>query len=170
MTTVIARPTESVVFEWTVEAVQPTDGPDLEDLFERCSVETIALRFFGRQNAFPRSYLRDVLAGVPEHHDAVVARDRAGGGIVGLASLGAGSAAGPDVPELGVLVADAWQRHGIGSAMVELLVRRARARDVERLLASVLPDRSGVLAALGSLSVERTWRTRDAVSTVYRLG
>jgi RimJ/RimL family protein N-acetyltransferase len=153
----------------SVEAVRATDEPELDELFRRCSPETIALRFFGPRTAFPASYLRDVLAGAPQHHDGVIARDRAGGAIVGLASLGAGSAAGPDVPELGVLVADAWQRHGIGTAMVDLLVQRARARDVERLLASVLPGRSGVLTALGGLTCERTWRTRDAVSAVYRL-
>jgi GNAT superfamily N-acetyltransferase len=153
----------------SIEAVRATDASGLIELFARCSPETVALRFFGPRTAFPASYLRDVLAGVPEHHDAVLARDPASGAIVGLASLGAGSAAGPDVPELGVLVADAWQRHGIGTAMVDLLVDRARARGVDRLLASVLPGRSGVLTALGGLPCERSWRSRDAVTAVYRL-
>jgi GNAT superfamily N-acetyltransferase len=152
-----------------VEVARAADGPALHGLFARCSPETIALRFFGPRAAFPAGYLRDVLAEEPERHDAVLARDGATGAIVGLASLGAGSAAGPDVPELGVLVADAWQRHGIGTAMVDLLVERARTRGVERLLASVLPGRSGVFTALGGLTCERTWRTRDAVSAVYRL-
>jgi len=152
-----------------VEPVRAGDASEIGELFARCSSDTIALRFFGRLDAFPRGYLRDVLAGVPERHDAVVARDRAGGAIIGLASLGAGSAAGPDVPEIGVLVADAWQRHGVGTAMAELLVRRARERGVERLLASVLPGRSGILTALGGLAQERSWLTPDAVNAVYRL-
>jgi GNAT superfamily N-acetyltransferase len=165
MTTVIAPSVSS----WVIEPARAADGPALHELFDRCSQETITLRFFGGIRAFPRSYLRAVLAGDPDEHDAVVARDRAGGGIVGLASLGAGSAAGPGVPELGVLVADAWQRHGIGTAMTALLVERARARGVERVLASVRPGRSGVLAALGRLPLERLWRTPDALCAVYVL-
>jgi GNAT superfamily N-acetyltransferase len=167
MTTVIELP--AVSSGGTIEPVRASDASGLRELSARCSPQTLALRFFGPRDAFPLSYVRDVLAVDPEHHDAVVARDRASGAIVGLASLGAGSAAGPDVPELGVLVADAWQRHGIGTALVELLVARARARGVEQMLASVLPGRSGVLSALGGLEQERTWRTRDAVTAVYRL-
>ena len=168
MTAVIERPAQ-ILSDWYAEPARPTDGPALEELFGRCSAASIASRFFGQVTALPRSYLRDVLAGRPERHDAAVARDRASGAIIGLASLGAGSAAGPDVPEIGVLVADAWQRRGIGTGMVDLLISRARERGVERVLASVLPGRSGVLAALGDLQQERTWRTRDAMSAVYRL-
>jgi GNAT superfamily N-acetyltransferase len=167
MTAVIARRT--AIGAWSVEPVRPSDELGLTELFARCSAESVRLRFFGPRTALPAGYLRDVLAGEPERHDAVVARDRATGAIVGLASLGAGSAAGADVPELGVLVADAWQRRGIGTALANLLVARARSRGVRRMLASVLPGRSGVLEALGTLEHERTWRTRDAVSAVYRL-
>lgn len=166
MTTVITGPE---LASWVVEPVRPTDGPALAELYGRCSPETITLRFFGWVTELPRSYLRDVLAGDAVHHDAVVARDRDGGGIVALASLGAGSAAGPDVPELGVLVADAWQRHGLGTELLGLLVDRARARGVERLLASVLPSRVALLTALGDLPRERIWQTADAVNAVYRL-
>lgn len=168
MTAVIVRPARAES-AWSIGPVRPPDEHGLQELFARCSLETVRLRFFGPRTAFPAGYLRDVLAGDPERHDAVVARDSATGAIVGLASLGAGSAAGADVPELGVLVADAWQRHGIGTALADLLVVRARERGVQRLLASVLPGRSGVLDALGALEHERTWRTRDAVSAVYRL-
>ena len=168
MTTVIAACTEAE-YTWLVEPVRPSDEPELQELFARCSPESVRLRFFGPRTAFPASYLRDVLSGVPDRHDAVIARDRATGAIVGLASLGAGSAAGADVPELGVLVADGWQRHGIGTALADLLVARARSRGVRRMLASVLPGRSGVLDALDTLDREHTWRTRDAVNAVYRL-
>ena len=168
--TAVITPAQEARSDWSIEPVRQEDGPALQELFARCSPQTVALRFFGPRKELPPSYVRDVLAGDPAHHDAVVARDRASDAIVGLASLGAGSAAGPDVPELGVLVADAWQRNGIGTALVDLLVRRARGRGVERLLASVLPGRSGVLAGLGALERERTWRARDALSAVYRLG
>ncbi len=168
--TAVIRSDPETRFPWTIGPVRPEDAPGLHDLFGRCSPETIALRFFGPRSAFPPSYVRDVLAGRPEEHDAVVARNGSTSAIVGLASLGAGSAAGPDVPELGVLVADAWQRHGIGTRLVDLLAQRAHARGVERLLVSVLPGRSGVLTALGGFQLDRTWRTRDAVTAVYRLG
>lgn len=89
-----------------------------------------------------------MLAGRPEAHDAVVARHRTEGQVAGLASLAAGSEAGPGIPELGVLVADTWQRQGLGAPMVDLLLVRARERGVERMSACVLPGRSELLTAL----------------------
>jgi GNAT superfamily N-acetyltransferase len=105
----------------------------------------------------------------PHEHDAVLARD--GGSIIGLGSLAAGSEAGPDVPEFGLLVTDAWQGQGIGAAMVETLLVRARERGVVRVMASVLPGRTRLLSALTrTLELESTSTTEDGVAGVYHIG
>jgi GNAT superfamily N-acetyltransferase len=88
------------------------------------------------------------------------------GQVVGLASLGTGGG----LPELGVLVEDAWQRRGLGAALVDALVRRARERGVVRLVASVLPGREGVLTGLDRrLPRHRVQHTSDATMHVYEL-
>jgi len=151
----------------TIEVVRPTDRSALDDLFARCSPETVRRRFFGQPRMLPRGYVDEVLAGRPELQDAVVVRLGAGGGLAGLASLGVAPAA---LPELGVLVADAWHGHGLGAAMVEALVARARRRGVERVSAFVLPGRSALLEALARrLPLENVTRTSDGLVGVFRL-
>lgn len=73
---------------WRVDAVRPQDGPALRAMFDRCSPETVRLRFFGRLRELPREYLAAALAGRPDVHDAVVAYRHGPGGRTHLAGLG----------------------------------------------------------------------------------
>ncbi|QMU80444.1 GNAT family N-acetyltransferase [Streptacidiphilus sp. PB12-B1b] len=72
--------------------------------------------------------------------------------------------------ELAVLVADGWQRQGLGTALVEELLVRARRRGVERVSACVLPGRPQLLAALSRrLELVHSSRSQDGLTGVYRL-
>lgn len=164
------RAQEPPARRWQTAVATPADAAALADLFAACSPETVRLRFFGRVRALPAEYLADVLAGRPDVHDAVVAYayGASKARLVGLASL----ATPPDgrTAELGVLVADAWQRQGAGRAMIDLLLTRARARGVRRVGAAVLPGRSALLAVLGRrLPAEHLALSADGPSGVYRL-
>jgi GNAT superfamily N-acetyltransferase len=67
-------------------------------------------------------------------------------------------------------VADAWPGHGLGAAMVEALVGRARRRGVVRVSAFVRPGRSALLTALARrLPLEGVTRTSDGLVGVFRL-
>jgi GNAT superfamily N-acetyltransferase len=195
--TAAAACTPTAVYEnpvasgWQVAPARPADRPALQALFAACSEESVRLRFFGQLRAFPADYLDAALAGVPHVHDAVVAYrggDRTR--LAGMASLVAGPATAPasalttatrpeaPVPpeagpaEVAVLVSDAWQRQGAGTAMISALLARARERGVVRVRASVLPGRTGLLAALSRrLPPEpgRSSYTRDGLSAVYKL-
>jgi GNAT superfamily N-acetyltransferase len=174
MTAVIVRPRSLDVpvasGDRAVEPIRETDRAALLELFASCSAETIQYRFFGPVRQFPRRYLADVLACTPEIHDAVVARHCDGARLIGMASLGALSEYGPGVAELGVLVTDAWQRQGLGMAMVELLLQRARARGVGHVAASVLPGRDGVFRVLDNrLPSHTARRSRESTSKIYDL-
>ena len=48
--------------------------------------------------------------------------------------------------ELGVSVADAWQRCGIASLLLEQLMRYAREQRIRRLIGLVLPDNQAMIA------------------------
>ena len=52
----------------------------------------------------------------------------------------------PGTAELGVTVADAWQRSGVASLLIQQLIRYARTQRVSRLIGSVLPDNLAMIA------------------------
>ncbi len=77
-------------------------------------------------------------AGQAGRTDVLVATH--GGIIIGHAMAADRAAAGGgSLTEIGVVVADAWQGRGVGSALVRTLVSRARARGVTSLSMDVLP-------------------------------
>jgi acetyltransferase len=63
--------------------------------------------------------------------------------FIGVARYAGGDIAGE--AELGITVADAWQRRGIASGLLERLIERARTRGIERLIGLVLPDNHRML-------------------------
>lgn len=177
MTVVIILVVMTVVIEpWAAEALdgidvlRGTDRDAVAGLFAACSAQTVRLRFFGGPREFPRAHLDSLLAGPPAAHDAVVAYRGGREHLVGLASFAAGPDAEPGTGELAVLVVDAWQRQGVGTTMIGLLLTRARARGVERVTVNVLSGRRGLLAALGRrLEPVRTSFTADGLTGVYKL-
>lgn len=64
--------------------------------------------------------------------------------FVAVARYGATDEAG--TAELGVSVADAWQRCGIASLLIGQLIRYAREQGVRRLTGQVLPDNQAMIA------------------------
>lgn len=75
-----------------------------------------------------------------DHHDheALIALDEAGA-MVGVARY-VRKADDPAAGELAVTVADAWQGHGVGTALVALLADLARSAGIERFTGDVLWD------------------------------
>ena len=73
------------------------------------------------------------------------------------------AAAGESLTEIGVVVADAWQGQGVGSALVRALISRAQARGVTSLSMDVLPGNRQVLAMIaGHWAAARTSAARTA--------
>ena len=124
-----------------IRPVGPADRPALTDFFLSLSVETRYLRFFGPVTPTPA--LLDLLCGAPAGVHAVVAV--ADGVIVGhaLAADRLVAEGGQDpgqgrTTDIGVVVADAWQGRGVGSALMRAVVSQAQARGVASLAMDVL--------------------------------
>jgi GNAT superfamily N-acetyltransferase len=129
-----------------IRPLTPADMPAVSEMTERCSRDTIYHRFHGFIDL--PTYLGTLLA---SEQKSVLAWWE--GCCVGLASLGPG----PRGQELAVLVQDAWQRQGVGVAMLEALVDLAKGRGLGLLHADVLFEDVfilGVLARYGRLQVE----------------
>jgi GNAT superfamily N-acetyltransferase len=78
----------------------------------------------------------------------------------------------PTSAEAAVVVIDGWQGRGLGSALLERLVERARERGIERFLATLFTDNKAMLALfrrIGHVEVlsheGQTMRIEIALST-----
>lgn len=139
---------------------RPQAGPGRPEIRQACAADQAALRDFLTGLSLQARYLRfftgasptrpamlRILAGGREHIDVVVAVD--GGAIIGHAmACDAAGPGGAQVTEIGVVVADARQGCGVGSALVRTLLARALARGVTAVTMEVLAENRHVLAMI----------------------
>src|ERR1043165_7601531 len=128
-----------------IRPVDPAEQAALSDFFAALSVESRYRRFFAPVR--PTHGLLDLLSGRPANVDAI-----ADGVIVGHAMAAAlPERICPDasrITDVGVVVADAWQRRGVGALLMRALIARAQARGVTALAMDVLPGNRRVLAMI----------------------
>ncbi|MDQ5840333.1 MAG: GNAT family N-acetyltransferase, partial [Chloroflexota bacterium] len=127
--------------DWvSVRQLRPGDAPALATAVERLSALSRYRRF---HSALPRltermiSYLTDI-----DHHDheaLVAVPPGAGGIIVGVARF-IRDPAHPDTAEVAVVVADSWQRRGLGTLLLRRLARRASEVGISSVTGDILAE------------------------------
>jgi GNAT superfamily N-acetyltransferase len=110
-------------------------------LHRRCSEHTLARRYFGPPGQAD-AYLPHLLR--PRHGHTLVARSR-DGSLVGMGHLLWDT---PEEAEVSLLVADDWQRRGVGTALLRRLVALATDCGHVRLYAVAPPDAAGAATAV----------------------
>jgi GNAT superfamily N-acetyltransferase len=141
--------------------LQPAHAEPLLAMLRRCSRATLYHRFHGVTDGV--SYVLKVLESCPRTDSyAAWSADR----CVGLASI---HALDPDTADLGVLVEDAWQRRGVGTALVGASVRRARELALRSLRADILAERQFIVPLLAQIGPIRTTLGRDGYSVLVNL-
>ena len=155
----------------TIRPPDPADLATLTGFFAGLSTRSRVQRFFApirpTQALVRRACGQSGRAGQAGHVNVLVATH--GGVIIGhamAADLTADRAAGGEsLTEIGVVVADAWQGQGVGSALVRMLLRRAQARGVTSLSMDVLPGNQQALAMIaGHWAAARTERGADCLT------
>jgi GNAT superfamily N-acetyltransferase len=144
------------------------DPAPLAEFFAGLSIRTRYLRFFAPLTP-TSAMLRYLCGGGPGHADALIAvRD---GVIVGHAmAADRPGRQGEPTADIGVVVADACQGEGVGSALVRALISRAQARGVAVITMDVLPGNSQVFTMITShWPRARTERTGDGIAVAVRL-
>jgi len=137
---------------------------ELEAVRELCaglSLRTRYLRFLSPMPVLPESLLH-MLADVDDLRrlTLVAEQDAADGGrVVGLCNL---AALDDDRAELGLVVADCWQRQGIGGALAARLLLAADLRGFRRFVVHGLWDNPAFWHVLR--------RTADVISKTMRFG
>src|SRR5947209_577861 len=139
----------------SIRAIEAADRPLLQSAFDRLSAESRYRRFMRPMQQLSRTELDYLTAVDHRDHEALVAIS-AGGDIVGVARYV--RVEEPDAAEAAVTVSDDWQGRGLGRALLEQLVNRARDEGIRRFRAVVLSENRPALGVLESLGETR--RTR----------
>ncbi|WP_236671379.1 GNAT family N-acetyltransferase [Streptomyces sp. 7-21] len=127
----------------------PGDAEGARRLHARCSAQTLRRRYPGPPEEAD-SYLGHLLD--PRHGDVVVAEAEPGE-LVGMGHL---LRDGTEA-EVALLVADAWQRRGIGSAMLRWLLRAATAEGYEAVYAVTEDPHEGMAAVMRGTGLPVVW-------------
>jgi GNAT superfamily N-acetyltransferase len=145
-----------------VRRADQLDQALLARFFAGLSTQTRYRRFFAAITPTPA--MLEALSGGPGGIDALVAWS--GRTIVGHAM--AADLAAPDgviTTDIGVVVGDAWQGNGVGSALMRALVARAQARGVAAMTMDVMHGNREVLAMIaGHWPAARISQTSDGVT------
>jgi RimJ/RimL family protein N-acetyltransferase len=123
------------------------------------SPASLTARFFTGSSRFPAAYLGHLSTIDPDRWDAVVALDDVGR-FVGWAEY-ARPRDDDSVAELGVLVVDEWQRRGLGTRLVRMLLPRAILSGIRTLEIDVEDGNAGAQGAVRSLFGDRAPVARD---------
>jgi GNAT superfamily N-acetyltransferase len=143
------------------------DGEALGQFVGGLSLRTRYLRFFaGVPRVTPAMVRRMTGTRLPDGDpvDALVVT--AAGAIIGHGmATDTRDSAGIAVTEIGVVVADGWQRHGVGSALMRALATRAQARGATALMMDVLAENHEMLALIRKhLPAARSWHAGPYVT------
>ncbi len=136
----------------TIRPIRPEDEPLMVRFHEQLSEETVYARYFrylklSQRTAHERltricfiDYDRE-MALVAEDRDPVSGEPQ----IVGVGRLS--KSRGLPEAEFAILIADRWQRHGLGTELLRRLVRVGRDEGLERIWAEMLAGNGGMRRA-----------------------
>lgn len=128
-----------------LRAVKPTDEAMMKELFYTCSEQSLYERNFQVVKAMPHEKLQRVVNVDYENEVSVVARMREGGHerIVGVASYSLNRAT--NTADVAFLVHDEYQARGVGTLLLQHLLRIARSKGVAGFTADVLAHNHAML-------------------------
>src|SRR5258705_8069867 len=124
-----------------IRSLHSSEDRPIRMLHARLSPRTRYLRFLSPIPTLPDALVRRLACVDYRRRLAVVAEDEAAGsaGVVALASF---SAVDATTAELAVVVQDDWQRQGVGTALVSMLLDAAEKRGFDRFVATIPADNS----------------------------
>lgn len=116
-----------------------SDADAVAELHTRCSMRTMFNRYHAGMHAVPRRWLHRLLC--PPRGTTILAQ--CGDQVVALGQLIRMST--PECAEVSLLVEDAWQKRGVGTALLTALADTARQAGYQELVAWCLPSENGLL-------------------------
>jgi len=147
-----ARRFSGVVTLWTgdvfrLRPIRPSDGARLRSFHAGLSESSVTFRFFTYLPALPRQTL-DHLTHVNYHDRMALIVTTQAPPDEQIIAVGRYERIGALAAEVAFAVADAWQRHGLGTALLLLLAEYARAQGFTTFVAYVMTENTRMLKVL----------------------
>ena len=137
----------------------------VRELYRRLSPRTRYLRFFSPMPELPDSVLRLLTCFDRRRGIALLGEldTPAGEEVVALGSFGATD---EGLAEVGLVVSDEWQHHGIGTVIADRVLRAAEARGFHHFVAHALWDNQAIRRLLRRVGAIVSTRTRQGVTEI----
>lgn len=137
--------------------LEPTDGDLICSFYRRLSAESVYRRFLAPVR--PSEMLLRRLLNVDHcRREALIALDAEGiAGVVRFAP------SGESTTDVAIVIADAWQRKGLGTMLMKRLAHIARARGIRKFQATMLADNRGAQLFLRHFAPQTTFKFIDGV-------
>lgn len=128
--------------------IQPEDQRLIQSFFNSLSRETIYYRYFGYIPTIDAEFLARFTCIHPKREITIVAETRAGGvrQIIGVAQVVKDP--GEAAAEFGILIADAWQKQGIGYLLAHFTQKAAVKQGVRKIYAHFMAINKGIAGLL----------------------
>ena len=133
----------------TIRPIRPEDEPAMVEFHKSLSEESVRFRYFGFVSLEQRTGHEQLTRACFNDYDREIAlvadhtRDDGQHEILGVARLL--KAHGSDEGEFAIVVADAWQGSGLGTALLRLLIEVGRQEKLHRITGHILPDNGAML-------------------------
>lgn len=134
-----------------VRPVLPTDVAAISDLVAGLSERSAYFRFHSPVHLLSAAQLAGLVDIDHLERETLVALVPGRKAMLRLVGIGQYVATGPREVEMALVVADAWQRRGIGRALAERLLPAASDAGYDTVRASVLAENRAALALMRSL-------------------
>lgn len=128
-----------------VRPIRPEDESMIKEMFYNFSEKTVYLRYHATLKSMPHNRLQ-VFCNVDYDSEMALVAVVGKAGDEDIIGVGRYMTDPPqDIAELAFVVADTWQRKGLGTYLFEQLIRIGREKGIHRFNAEVLPQNSGML-------------------------
>jgi acetyltransferase len=142
---------------YRLRPITPADGPGLTRFYSGLSADSRFARFHGVVPTITDATATIFCGPDHEHREGIVAEyvDAAGDrSIIGHVCI---EPTTEDVAEMAIAVADSWQGHGVGRAMLASAIIWARRRGILRLVASLQCGNTALLGLVRSAGCPVTY-------------
>ena len=137
-----------------IRPLEPDETGAVLSIFDHMSDEMRYRRFLGYKKRLSARDLEALTAVDHRSHEALVAVAADGGEAIGVARM-LRDRRRQDTAEASVAVVDEWQGRGLGSALMERLVARARDEGIRRFTAVLMTENTAMLRVFQRIGAVR---------------
>lgn len=148
-----------------IRPIRPDDADDLQDAFQRLSMESIYLRFLSFKKELTDEEARQLATVDYNSRMAFVAISKENGqdSVVGVARYAMLDTRYPETAETAVVVRDEYQGRGLGKLLLWRLVNYARARGIHFLRGNLQIGNDRMLALVQRSGLPHRKRYVDGI-------